>query len=212
MVAVGQADGAVAEIPVAGRGFGENWKEEVQMPLCRSYKQHSTSSQMYSACPHKTEPLLSQNTEEAEKIHARTLTDWGLGQKGKQRSAGLYHSKQCSELQLWSFFRCSPSCLCVVSSGTPVFSNSPKTCTLDWLVPLNPSCMWARPCVGDDGWMIGLILSLFYAYFKMALVGVRSFIVIKLDRRLPAKGLKSIWLQRSKRTTKQLTISKQKLW
>lgn len=65
--------------------------------------------------------------------------------------------------------------------------------------------------MADDGWLLGLILWLFYAYFKIALVGVRLFIVIKLDRRLPAEGLKSVWLQRSEKTTKQLTVNKHKL-
>lgn len=78
---------------------------------------------------------------------------------------------------------------------------------------LNPFCVLPRSPAREmmDGWMFGLILLLFYAYFKIALVGVRLFIVIKLDRRLPAEGPKSVWLQRSERTTKQLTMNKQKL-
>lgn len=55
--------------------------------------------------------------------------------------------------------------------------------------------------MGDDGWLFGPILSLFCAYFKIAIVGVRSFIVIKPDRRLPTEGLKSVWLAEKKQTT-----------
>lgn len=69
--------GILKQVKLMGQqGLGRGGRQQEGLTaLCWSYTQHSTSSQTYSTCKHKTGLLLSQDTEEAKKTHARKVTD-----------------------------------------------------------------------------------------------------------------------------------------